>query len=411
MDHPSQIKISDFEYSLPAHRIAQFPLARRDESKLLIYNDGKVSTDIFKNIVQHLPAGARLIFNQTRVIPARIIMQKPTGARIEIFCLEPAGVVLDYQLAMQQGPGCEWKCLVGNARRWKSDVIESQIESGHEQLLLKIRKVRQEKDHYVIRFEWSPGSYTFSEILEIYGKIPLPPYIHREADENDRDRYQTVFAKEKGSIAAPTAGLHFTEEILAEMGQKNISTSAINLHVGAGTFKPVTSEELSGHSMHTEFISVNAAIIKDFIQAPDKKTILVGTTTVRTMESLYWQGAKWMQQKPDHLQMDIRQWDPYDLSIKDRPPLKEALEALLYYMDRHDQKILSGYTSLMIAPGYTYMVPDAIITNFHMPRSTLLLLVAAFIGDDWLKAYEYALEHDFRFLSYGDSCLFFKKSI
>jgi len=408
LKHPGEIKITDYHYDLPSERIAQYPLARRDESRLLVYKDGQINTDIFKNLTTFLPAGGRLILNETKVIPARIIFNKPTGARIEIFCLEPSGLVNDYQLALQQGPGCEWKCYVGNSRRWNSASIEGTLEIAGQRVRLLALKVSRQEDHFIIRFEWMPGSLSFSEILEHFGKVPLPPYIQRDTVEADKDRYQTVFARKQGSVAAPTAGLHFTGDILSRLHEHDITTSAINLHVGAGTFKPVSSDQLSGHTMHSEHITVSANLIREITENQARKNILVGTTTVRTMESLYWLGARWLREKPGLVQMDISQWEPYQLPAKNQPPVTEAFEALLFYLERDGLMSICGHTSLLIAPGYRYKVPDVIITNFHMPQSTLLLLVSAFIGDAWKEVYRYALDNNFRFLSYGDSCLLFK---
>lgn len=408
MEFPGNIDISDFSYELPQDRIAQHPLEHRDGSRLLIFRDGKLSEDIFKNLGRHIASHSHMVFNETRVIPARLLVKKPTGATIELFCLEPAGLVRDYQLAMQQGPGCEWKCYVGNARRWKSDTLDTTLDSDHGTISLSATKIQKQDDHFLIRFEWTPEALSFSEILESFGKIPLPPYIRREADENDQRRYQTVYAREKGSVAAPTAGLHFTRKVLDELIGMGITLSTVNLHVGAGTFKPVTTEKLSGHQMHTEFVSVSADFLEKLVREAKRPTILVGTTTIRTIESLYWQGLRWMKSPPADTELQVGQWEPYTYQEKEQAPAKEAFEALLYYLRELGQSHISGYTSLLIAPGYRYKVPDAVITNFHMPQSTLLLLIAAYIGEAWKEAYRYALDHGFRFLSYGDSCLFFK---
>lgn len=408
MEGPGNISIADFHYDLPQERIAQYPSAQRDQSRLLIYDRGGIRSDRFRNLAGYLPEGGRLIFNETRVIPARIMIHKPTGAKVEIFCLEPFGPVRDYQMAFQQGPGCEWKCFVGNARRWTAPEITASAEYRGETVKLLARKVSREKDHFIIRFDWKPERLSFLKILDIFGKLPLPPYIRREADTADQDRYQTMFARQKGSIAAPTAGLHFTAAVMDDLAGRNIATAAINLHVGAGTFKPVNSDRLAGHAMHTEYIRVSRELICDLLREPDRKTILVGTTTVRTMESLYWQGVKWLEKRPENPVLDVEQWDPYPNNIEKLPSRKEALQTLLGVMDEHHQDFISGFTSLLIAPGYPYRFPDAMITNFHLPQSTLLLLVAAFIGDEWKLVYRYALDNGFRFLSYGDSCLFLR---
>ena len=393
MAHPQDIRISDYQYVLPRERIAQYPLERRDQSKLLIYRDKEIASDIFRNLPVYLHPGSHLIFNETRVIPARVILRTLTGARIEIFCLEPQGHGQDYHSVFTQGPGCLWKCMIGNSRRWKSDIIIGSVNNQGAEISLQVAKVSQNNSHFILRFDWTPSSLTFSDILDIFGKTPLPPYIHREADEEDRIRYQTVYAREDGSVAAPTAGLHFTDEILGELRQKGINTSAINLHVSAGTFKPVTSEQIRGHIMQSEYIHITLDFIRKLAQESQEEKILVGTTTVRALESLYWQGAKWLESPPSAFGLDIGQWDPYELKSSPQPSVKESLETIIHYTEKFNQDSIAGYTSLLIAPGYNYKIPDAIITNFHMPRST---------------AYHYALDSDFRFLSYGDACLLFK---
>lgn len=405
------IRIEDYNYPLPVEQIAQFPLEIRDTSKLLIMKDNIISEDTFKNIASYLPADSLLISNETRVVHARLLFRKPSGSHIEIFCLEPVKPTNDIQLAFQQTESCTWKCLVGNARRWKSGTLELESEIGGLKVKLNARLTERDATTFFIQFNWSPANLTFAQILEHFGKIPLPPYISREATENDNTSYQTVFARNDGSVAAPTAGLHFTPEVLSTLEEKNMITDSVTLHVGAGTFKPVSSETIGEHHMHYEQVIVPVKLIHKILEYRNKHITLVGTTTVRTLESVYWQGVKWLQNKPDSPVMHIEQWDPYsELSEMNVSP-EEALQSVIDTLEKYGLTELHGETSLMIAPGYTYHIPDAIITNFHQPKSTLLLLVAAFVGDEWKSAYAYALKSNFRFLSYGDSCLFFNHKL
>lgn len=405
------IRIENFNYPLPVEQIAQFPLEVRDKSKLLVIKNNEISKDTFENIGLYLPENSLLISNETRVVHARLLFRKPSGSQIEIFCLEPLKPTNDIQLAFQQQQSCTWKCLIGNARRWKAGPLEliSEIDGISVNLIASLSE-RDETAFYV-RFEWTPSQFTFAQVLEHFGRIPLPPYISREASENDNTRYQTVFARNDGSVAAPTAGLHFTAEVLSSLAKKNIKTDSVTLHVGAGTFKPVSSETIGDHHMHFEQVIVPIRLLKEIISLKGKHITLVGTTTVRTLESVYWQGVKWLQKKPESAVMHIEQWDPY-LTLSEKSVSTEAaLQCVIKTLERFGMTELHGETSLMIAPGYTYHIPDAIITNFHQPKSTLLLLVAAFVGEKWKDAYQYALSNNFRFLSYGDSCLFFKHDI
>lgn len=405
------IPIDDFNYPLPDKQIAQFPREIRDSSRLLILRDNAISEDTFANIASYLPAESLLISNETRVVHARLLFRKPSGSQIEIFCLEPVQPTNDIQLAFQQQQNCVWKCLVGNARRWKTGPLEriSEIDGIPVKLVASLSE--RDETAFYIHFEWTPSQLTFAQILEHFGKIPLPPYISREASENDNTRYQTVFARNDGSVAAPTAGLHFTPEVLSSLKSKNIKTESVTLHVGAGTFKPVSSETIGDHHMHFEQVIVPVKLLKEILDYKEKHITLVGTTTVRTLESVYWQGVKWLQKKPESAFMHIEQWDPY-LNLSEKPfSTLDALHCVIDTLERFGLAELHGETSLMIAPGYTYHIPDAIITNFHQPKSTLLLLVAAFIGERWKDAYQYALSNNFRFLSYGDSCLFFKHQL
>lgn len=405
------IRIEDYNYPLLAEQIAQFPLKRRDKSKLLLLKDKILSEDIFENIASHLPADSLLISNETRVVHARLLFRKPSGSQIEVFCLEPIKPTNDIQLAFQQQQSCTWKCLVGNARRWKSGTLELESEIEGIQVKLSANLAERDATTFSIHFDWTPANLMFAQVLEHFGKIPLPPYISREATENDNTSYQTVFARNDGSVAAPTAGLHFTPEVLHSLAKKNIRTDSVTLHVGAGTFKPVNSETIGDHHMHFEQVIVPLKLLKEILLYKNKHITLVGTTTVRTLESVYWQGIKWLQNKPELPVMHIEQWDPY-LNISENPvSTEESLQCVIDILEKSGLAELHGETSLMIAPGYTYNIPDAIITNFHQPKSTLLLLVAAFVGEEWKTAYNYALKSKFRFLSYGDSCLFFKHKL
>jgi len=405
------IRIEDYNYALPTEFIAQFPLEVRDKSKLLLLKENVISENTFENIASLLPADSLLISNETRVVHARLLFRKPSGSQIEIFCLEPVKPTNDIQLAFQQQQSCTWKCLVGNARRWKSGPLE--INSDIEDSPVKLTASLSERDEtaFYIHFEWTPSQFTFSQILEHFGKIPLPPYISREASDNDTTRYQTVFALNDGSVAAPTAGLHFTPEVLSSLAQKNIKTDSVTLHVGAGTFKPVSSETIGDHHMHFEQVIVPVRLLKEILRYKQKHITLVGTTTVRTLESVYWQGVKWLHTKPESPVLHIEQWDPYQ-NLSEKPVSTEAaLKCVIETLEIFGLAEIHGETSLMIAPGYKYHIPDAIITNLHQPKSTLLLLVAAFVGTNWKTAYDYALANNFRFLSYGDSCLFFKHEL
>jgi S-adenosylmethionine:tRNA ribosyltransferase-isomerase len=405
--HLRELHIEEFNYPLPDGRIAQFPLESRDRSKLLVYRQGQISEDVFSHITGHLPAKSLIVFNESRVIHARLIFRKPSGARIEVFCLEPLEHT-DIQLAFQGKGSVSWKCLVGNARRWKAGTLEMDVPAGNERILLRAEKGERVEDAYIVHFSWDPPHFTFAGVLEAAGKIPLPPYISREVTAGDADRYQTFFARNEGSVAAPTAGLHFTDAVFQSLQEKGITAAKITLHVGAGTFKPVSSPTVNEHLMHTEQVLIPVQVIRQLLEYHNKHITLVGTTTVRAVESIYWQGVKWLYHNPAEPFMRVEQWDPYDEKYNTRVPVEDSLGKVLEVLESKGLSHLQGSTSLLIAPGYTYRFPTAIVTNFHQPKSTLLLLVAAFLGADWKKAYEYALQNDFRFLSYGDSCLFFR---
>lgn len=398
-----QIRIEEYDYPLPDERIAKFPLAKRDESKLLLYKDGQVSESVFKHIADYLPAGSLLVYNNTRVIQARLLFQKATGARIEVFCLEPAEPH-DYALIFQQTERCSWICLVGNLKKWKDGLLTKKVTIQGEEVILSAEKKESHGDSHRIEFTWDNPKYTFVDLLDAAGVLPIPPYLHRETEKSDLVTYQTVYSKIKGSVAAPTAGLHFTPEVLADVDAHGIGREEVTLHVGAGTFKPVKSETIEGHEMHTEFISVRRSSIER-IQKDLGKIIAVGTTSVRTLESLYYIGVK-LASHPDATseELVVNQWMPYEAE-NNRIPVAEALQHILDYLDRHQADKLVTATQIIIAPGYEFKVVRGIITNFHQPKSTLLLLISAFVKGNWRTIYDYALSHDFRFLSYGDSSL------
>ena len=398
-----QIRIEEYDYPLPDERIAKFPLAKRDESKLLLYKDGQVSESVFKHIADYLPAGSLLVYNNTRVIQARLLFQKATGARIEVFCLEPAEPH-DYALIFQQTERCSWICLVGNLKKWKDGLFTKKVTIQGEEVILSAEKKESHGDSHRIEFTWNNPKYTFADLLDAAGVLPIPPYLHRETEKSDLVTYQTVYSKIKGSVAAPTAGLHFTPEVLADVDAHGIGREEVTLHVGAGTFKPVKSETIEGHEMHTEFISVRRSSIER-IQKNLGKIIAVGTTSVRTLESLYYIGVK-LTSHPDATseELVVNQWMPYEAE-NNRIPVAEALQHILDYLDRHQADKLVTATQIIIAPGYEFKIVRGIITNFHQPKSTLLLLISAFVKGNWRTIYDYALSHDFRFLSYGDSSL------
>ena len=406
MANLSNIFIQDYSYELPHDKIAQFPLEKRDQSKLLVCVKGKVYSDHFNNIHNFLPENSLLVFNNTKVIRARLIFYKETGAKIEIFCLEPIHPSREIQTAFEQTGCCIWKCFVGNKKKWKEGKLIKEIVYKDRKVILTVQLMEKQSDTVNVEFCWQPDFLNFSEILNLTGLVPLPPYISREAIEPDKYRYQTVYAKHNGSVAAPTAGLHFTNNVFESLDNKNIQMEYVTLHVGAGTFKPVISESVNDHIMHIENIAINKKTIESLIYNSKERNIAVGTTSIRTLESLYWFGVKLLVDKLSKTEFKIQQWDPYLEKYDIDVPSRESLESVLYYMSKQKIENLRGETQLLIAPGYNYKIINGIITNFHQPRSTLLLLVAAYIGSLWKEAYEYALKNDFRFLSYGDSCLF-----
>ena len=406
MDIETQkININDYSYALPDERIAKFPLPHRDESKLLLYRGGTVSESVFKHIADYLPKGALVVFNNTRVIQARLLFRRTTGARIEVFCLDPQEPH-DYESIFLQTKTCSWICLVGNAKKWKEPVLSREIYVGGRQVVLTAERTESHGETHVIRFRWS-GGCSFAEVLDAAGELPIPPYLHRKTQESDLKTYQTVYSKVKGSVAAPTAGLHFTPEVLAELDSRGFAREELTLHVGAGTFKPVKSETIGGHEMHTEYISVRRSTI-EHIMRHEGDIIAVGTTSVRTLESLYYIGVTLAAQPEASAGgLVVSQWMPYE-EKNNRLSTAEALQNILDHLDRHRLDTLITATQIIIAPGYTFKVVSGIVTNFHQPGSTLLLLISAFVDGDWKKIYDYALSHGFRFLSYGDSSLLLK---
>lgn len=404
--HPKDLSINDFSYQLPDDRIARYPLEVRDASKLLVYKEGSIREDLYRHIPGYIPEGALMVFNQTKVIHARLLFKKPSGGTIEVFCLAPYEQYADVQTAMLQKGSVQWECLVGGAGKWKHGMV-LQITNNVPGFTLSARIVTRNAAAFILTLEWDDPTLTFAEVLHHVGKVPLPPYLHREAETGDESRYQTVFAKEEGSVAAPTAGLHFTPGILEELAGKGVDTAYVTLHVGAGTFLPVKSETMSGHEMHAEWIEVSLSTIQDLLAHLGKNIIAVGTTSLRTLESLYWIGNKLRNNHPiDFHKVAVTQWEPYE----DSPTcsVEEALQAIALFLRTHNPQKLVTRTQILIAPGYTFRVATGLVTNFHQPQSTLLLLVAAFIGRDWRKVYQYALDRNFRFLSYGDGCLLWK---
>lgn len=404
-EDPKHIRISEFNYPLPDERIAKFPLPVRDQSKLLLYRHGEVTEDIFTSLPDYLPANSLIIFNNTKVIQARLHFHKETGALIEVFCLEPIQPN-DYALNFQQTEHAAWLCMIGNLKKWKEGVLKREITVKGKPLTLTAERGACHGTSHWVDFRWNNPEITFADILEVFGELPIPPYLNRETQESDKETYQTVYSKIKGSVAAPTAGLHFTPRVLDALREKGVALEELTLHVGAGTFKPVKSEEIEGHEMHTEYISVNRSTLEKLV-AHEGKAIAVGTTSVRTLESLYHIGVTLLH-NPNATEEDlhVKQWQPYETALETAAtPAVDALQAIIAYLDRHHMETLHSSTQIIIAPGYEYRIVKAMVTNFHQPQSTLLLLVSAFLHGDWRKIYDYALAHDFRFLSYGDSSL------
>jgi S-adenosylmethionine:tRNA ribosyltransferase-isomerase len=405
---PRELDIQDFDYLLPEERIARFPLEERDSAKLLVYRRGEIATDTFRHLGEQLPEGAHLVFNDTRVVHARLRFRTESDKPIEVFCLEPLSPD-EHQRNLSHGTGVEWLCLIGNNRAWKSGPLTLRVDSPQGQWALQVERLERRGDAFAVRFEWSPGDKAFGEVLALAGVIPLPPYLNRESTAADHERYQTVYARHEGSVAAPTAGLHFTERVFADLDARGIQRSEVTLHVGAGTFKPVKSETLEGHEMHTESLLVPRQALLALRSTLEKgaPVIAVGTTSLRTLESVYWFGAALHQGRPFEGHLSVSQWQPYE-TLGPLPSARESLTAILDALDARGLDALEGHTQILLAPGYTFRLADGLITNFHQPKSTLILLVAALIGEDWRRVYGYALDNGFRFLSYGDSSLLLK---
>ena len=401
MEEVRNISIDEYDYPLPEERIAKYPLAERDASKLLVLKDNQINASQFRNIGDFLPQDALLVFNETKVIRARLQFQKETGSHIEVFCLEPDD---DYQIAFSSASPVRWKCLVGNSKRWREGLLSMPLTVAGQQVTLNAERVERNDQYSEIEFSWEPSTLPFASILEAAGEIPLPPYLHRDAEPEDRDRYQTVFAKYDGSVAAPTAGLHFTKPLINKLGNSGLQFDEVTLHVGAGTFRPVATETIGEHAMHSETIIVRKSLIERLIGQIGKNIIPVGTTSTRTLESLYWIGMMLHEQGMELRTLHVEQWYPYE--NHDALSATEALQNIVNYLDLHQLTRLEASTSLIIAPSYKMRVITGLITNFHQPKSTLLLLVSALIGERWKQCYQFALDNGFRFLSYGDSCLF-----
>ncbi len=408
MIHPKHVSIQDFIYHLPDESIAKFPLENREDAALLVYKDGEIRKEIFKNLNEQLPSNALLIFNDSKVIHARILFRISETIQIECFCLEPADGMAAADSFSQHGP-IRWNCMVGMARKWKSEKIAKPFFGKDGDGIFTATKISNEGRDYLIEFDWSNKLYSFSEVLELVGDLPIPPYLNRNALPEDEQRYNTVYAGAEGSVAAPTAGLHFTESILEKLKESGKALAYVTLHVGAGTFLPVKSDTMEGHEMHAERIEVSLETISQLANALENRTIVtVGTTSTRSIESLYWLGCRWMKEGGSEGLFTVNQWEPYEYNVDELPSAKKVFAFLEKWMKENNLESITGYTRLIIAPGYTFRVVDALITNFHQPGSTLLLLVAALVGEDWKNIYEFASQNNFRFLSYGDSSLLFK---
>lgn len=405
MYNPPEIKIINFDYPLEEENIAKYPLSERDKAKLLfLTSDKKIEEKYFYDLPEMLDSNTFLILNDTKVVHARLLFQKESGSVIEIFCLEPMNK--DIQVAYAQKGSCEWKCLIGNNKKWKQETISSSFINDSKQLTLTAKRLYQENETWIVEFSWDREDLSFAEVLQYMGHVPLPPYLKRKDEESDKEDYQTVYAHQEGSVAAPTAGLHFSENTFKQLADKGVKTCFVTLHVGAGTFKPVSTETIDRHVMHTEQIVLKKENIEELLANLDKRVMCVGTTSVRTIESLYWHGVKILKNGNRYSEIDVKQWDPYQEEC--RISARESLQAILESMEQENRNVLIGQTQLMIAPEYEYRIVDAMITNFHQPKSTLLLLVSAMIGEDWKRVYQFALENNYRFLSFGDACMFTK---
>ena len=400
------ISISDYAYDLPDEKIAKYPLDERDQSKLLVWKNGLIQDSQFGNLPEFLPSNSLLIFNNTKVIRARLHFQKETGAKIELFCLDPVDPS-DYQIAFQTTKSCVWKCMIGNQKKWKGDRLRKIITIDETEIELCAEQTDPENNKSLIRFSWNNPDFEFSRIIESAGSLPIPPYLNRETEQSDLERYQTVYSKIKGSVAAPTAGLHFTDKVFSHLTEDGHEIAELTLHVGAGTFQPVKSETISGHEMHSEHLYISRDFLKKLIGHSGKK-IAVGTTSVRTLESLYWLGLQ-AHQNPEMSISDLKvtQWEAYQAETSSIEA-NIALQALIQLLERNQTEYLSASTQIIIVSGYQFRIVDGLITNFHQPQSTLLLLISAYLGEEWRTIYNHALANNYRFLSYGDSNLYLK---
>jgi S-adenosylmethionine:tRNA ribosyltransferase-isomerase len=407
--NPKEINIRDFTYDLPTERIAKYPLAERSKSKLLVYKNNVIEESNYEHVAHFIPENSLLLFNNTKVVEARLLFQKATGGQIELFCLEPGEDYADITTAMLQKGEVKWKCLVGGAKKWKDgEVLKKEIHVANSIFYIEVSLVEKLHHSFLIHFSWNAKDMTFAEVLHVAGIIPLPPYLNRVADESDQTRYQTIYAQHDGSVAAPTAGLHFTNELISDLSNKHIEHAFVTLHVGAGTFKPVKTETLAEHDMHAEYIDVEIDVISKIANGQYKHIIPVGTTSCRTLESMYWMGVKAIIYPEATIEeLEIKQWDVYELP--QAIAAQQAFGALIHWMKKKQHTRLICKTQLLITPYYTLRKADAIFTNFHQPNSTLLLLISAFVGESWKIIYDYAMQHDFRFLSYGDGCLLWKR--
>jgi S-adenosylmethionine:tRNA ribosyltransferase-isomerase len=398
-----KISVEKYTYYLPENKIAKYPLEKRENSNLLIYKNGGIQKDIFKNIPVYLPGDHLMVFNNAKVVSARLHFRKETGANIEIFCLEPYDPS-DYSSAFRQTETGIWKCMVGNLKKWKSGVLTRKMTINQSNIKLQAEKIEKQDHHVLVKFTWDNPKITFGEILDTAGMVPIPPYLKRESEKMDKERYQTKYSKIQGSVAAPTAGLHFDSHTLKKLEEQGIQQDEVTLHVGAGTFRPIQTDTANDHEMHKEHFSVSLQTINNLLNY-NGKILAVGTTTVRTLESLYWIGIKIKNGDFNSQQISLNQWDYKD--IEGSLPVKDSLQSIKDYLLHSNQDYLDATTQIMIIPGYQFKLTNAMITNFHQPKSTLLMLIAAFVGDDWEEIYDFALKNDFRFLSYGDSSLLF----
>ncbi len=404
-----EIKMADYWYELPENRIAQYPLAERDASQLLIYSDGNIEKACYRDLAGHLPQGSMLIFNNTRVVPARLILHNQQGQSIEVFCLEPGPSHGDISSALLQTGHVTWRCMVGGAKKWKEGALSAEFQVADSSIRITASKESAEQGTFLLRLSWEPAHLPFAELLSLAGQVPLPPYLNRDASEEDKERYQTIYALSPGSVAAPTAGLHFTPSLMHSLEENSIRSTFVTLHVGAGTFLPVKSETPGDHVMHKEYFQVTKSFLETLQHQLPLPIVTVGTTSMRTLESLYWLAVQLHRDPYQHPEkLHIEQWEAYEQKNRMLSPA-EAIATILQWMEQHQLEQLVATTQLLIAPGYDFQLTDGLITNFHQPGSTLLLLVGALVGDDWRKIYSYALENDFRFLSYGDGSLLWKK--